>query len=70
VPGLEASCSRRVVFVAFVLFAKKYVRDGRRVRWMLAVSADRGYVDSSVASNPHGHAPYFGKDEAIVFTLR
>ncbi len=65
----EGTCSRWVVFVAFVLFAKEYVCHGRRVQWMLAVSADGGYSDSPVAPNRDGDSPYFRKDEAIVFTL-
>jgi hypothetical protein len=69
VARLEATCSRWVVFVTFVLFAKKYVCHGTRSQWVLAISADCGYVNSSVAPNPDSHSPYFREDETIVFTL-
>jgi hypothetical protein len=69
VTRFEGTCSRWVVFIAFVLFTKKFVRDRSRIQWMLAVSADGRYVDSSVAPNPHRHSSYLRKDEAIVFTL-
>ena len=42
---LERACSRQVVFVAFVLFAKKCVCYGRRVQWTLPVCSDGRYVD-------------------------
>ena len=58
---------RWIVLIAFVLFAKRYVRYRRCFQWILPVSSDGRYVDSAVTSDGEGYSLYLRKDQAVVF---